>query len=162
MKYLRRILALILGASVVFALPAAKTLAYGAADHPLAQLEFSGNCDDPSFPMCASPPAGVGVGGIWLWIEVDADQTGDYAGANCDHTVGGTGTAGAQPLKGTATWVYSTGIPAGAAVPFRDPNNQYYVVTLSPYPLRFAFPVTQGHYSRHPVPGVSQELTVAP
>ena len=37
--------------------------AYGHADQPLAQIEFSGNCNNPSFPLCAPPPNGFGLGG---------------------------------------------------------------------------------------------------
>ncbi len=165
MKMLVRTLVVILAVGALLVPGAARTFAYGAADQPLAQVEFSGNCDDASFPLCAAPPAGVGVGGIWLWMEVDADHTVDFTGAECHHdpgNVSGTGTAGAVAVNGTGTWAYSTGIPAGVAAPFRDPNNQYYVITLSPYPFRFAFPVSQGHYSLHPVSAVSQELTVAP
>ncbi|HZU12094.1 MAG TPA: hypothetical protein VFB58_04575 [Chloroflexota bacterium] len=163
MNVLVRTLVVLIAVGALLAPTADRTFAYGTADNPLAQVEFSGNCDDPSFPMCATPPAGVGAGGIWLWMEVDADHTVDFTGSKCDHVLGDVmGTAGAVPLKGTGTWTYSTGIPAGVTAPFRDPGNQYYVITLSPYPLRFAFPVSQGHYSRHPVPAVSQELTVAP
>jgi hypothetical protein len=154
MRHLRRITALVVAVTVLFALPAAKTFAYGASDHTLAQVEFSGNCDNPSFWFCAPPPAGVGVGGIWLWIDIGAANTADFSGALCDHV-------GAQPLLGTGTWTYSTGVPVGVKAPFHDPSNQYYVVTLYPY-LRFAFPVTQDHYAWNPAPGVSVQLTVAP
>ena len=41
--------------------------AYGAADQPLAQIEFSGNCNNPDVEFCHK----VGLGGIWLWIEID-------------------------------------------------------------------------------------------
>jgi hypothetical protein len=137
-------------------------LAYGAADHPLAQLEFSGNCNNPSFPLCAPPPAGVGLGGIWLWVEVDANNTGDIAGAGCGHVRGGGGGAG--PILGEITWTYGTILDALAAGAFplgQDPNNRYYIVTLGPGEA-FAWPTTVGHYSSHPAPGVALEAQTAP
>jgi len=160
----RRFLALALGLAVLFALPVSQTLAYGKADQPLAQIEFSGNCTNPDFPFCAPPPDGVGTGGIWFWIEIDANGTGDIAGAGCGHTVGGVGGpggAGAESIRGDISWTYSTGVPAGAEAFGVDPTNRYYVVTLDPEDV-FAFPVTQGHYSFHPAPGVAIEMTIAP
>jgi hypothetical protein len=59
--------------------------AYGRAEQPLAQIEFSGNCNNPDFFLCAPPPAGFGLGGVWFWIEIDAGGTGDIAGAGCGH-----------------------------------------------------------------------------
>jgi hypothetical protein len=160
LMHVRTSLALIVAFGVLLAFPATKSFAYGAADQPAAQLEFSGNCDSTSFPLCSL----VGIGGIWVWIEADANGTADYSGAACGHTVGGIGGpggAGAGSIRGTGTWVYSTGVPAGAAPVGQDPNNQYYVVTLATG-QEFAFPETLGHYSFHPVPGVSLEATVAP
>ena len=165
--YLRRSLAILIAFITLLALPAAEALAYGKADQPLAQLEFSANCDNPNFPPCAPPPAGGGTGGIWLWVEVDAvNNSVDFAGAGCFHTVGGIGGpggAGAGPIRGTGTWTYGTleTLPANAFPVAIDPNDQYYVVTLDPQDI-FAFPVTQGHYSAHPAPGVSVQTTVAP
>lgn len=140
--------------------------AYGNADQPLAQIEFSGNCNNPDFPFCAQPPDGVGTGGIWFWIEIDANGTGDIAGAECFHTVGGVGGpwgAGAQSVRGDISWEYSDGanLPADILLFGQDPGDQYYVVTLDSGDV-FAFPVTQGHYSVAPVPGVSIQTTIAP
>jgi len=140
--------------------------AYGAADHPLAQLELSANCDNPNFVLCAPPPAGVGTGGIWLWIEIDANGTADFAGAGCGHTVGGIGGpggAGAESIKGATTWTFATGAQAQQAGAFLfgiDPSDKYYLVKFGPG--FFAFPTTQGHYSFRPVPGVTIQLQVAP
>ena len=49
--------------------------AYGHADHPLAQIELSLNCNNPDFPGCQPPPVGFGLGGVWLWIEIDDGDT---------------------------------------------------------------------------------------
>jgi hypothetical protein len=142
--------------------------AYGKADQPLAQIEFSGNCDNPSFPFCAAPPNGVGTGGIWLWTEIDADGTGDIKGSVCNHTIGGAGGpggAGAIPIKGEVQWTYSNlknGLDAGAQFQgFVDPGDRYYLVTI-PGGEKFLWPTTVNHYSQHPTSGVSIQLQVAP
>jgi hypothetical protein len=134
--------------------------AYGHADQPLAQIEFSANCDKPGFALCAPPPDGFGLGGIWLWIEVDADGTGDVRGAGCGHTQGGGGGGGAGPIHGDVTWWASTG-PQGPAFAV-DPNNKYYNVDIGDEGPPFSFPRTQGHYSFHPAPGVTVQTTIAP
>lgn len=134
--------------------------AYGSADHPVAQLEFSGNCNNPTFALCAPPPNGFGLGGIWLWIEIDANHTGDVAGAVCGHVLGGP-RGGAGSVRGDVTWWWSQ-LPQGGPTTFGplDPAG-YYNVAL-PIGDVLAFPVTQGHYSAHPAPGVTLETTVAP
>jgi len=139
--------------------------AYGRADSPLAQIEFSGNCDNPSFGFCAPPPAGVGIGGIWFWVEIDADGTGDLSGAVCGHTFG-KGPSGAQSIKGAAHWSYSTRADAMNQGAFGlpgivDPHDHYYLVTI-PSGEKFLFPTTVGHYSFTPVHGVTLQLQVAP
>jgi hypothetical protein len=144
--------------------------AYGKASQPLAQVAFSGNCDNPSFPFCAPPPGGVGTGGIWFWIEVDAGGGGDIRGAECGHTVGGAGGpggAGAVKVSGDITWTYSNrvnGVNAGAeSFPgLVDPGDRYYLITLPGGENKFLFPTTTGHYAFQPAPGVSLQLTIAP
>ena len=135
--------------------------AYGHADQPLAQIEFSANCNNPAFILCGPPPDGFGLGGIWLWIEIDADGTGDVAGAGCGHDRAGSG--GAFPIKGEITWTEGTDI-GNSLVP--DPNGMYYYVALpappGAPPMVLTFPQTQGHYSVRPVPGVSIQAQVAP
>jgi len=139
-------------------LTAGGVAAYGRADQPLAQIEFSGNCNNPSFPLCAAPPNGVGLGGIWLWIEIDSGGTGDVAGAACGHDRAGSGGAGS--IRGEITWWPSTG-PQGEAF-VTDPHNQYYNVSLGDGGPPLSFPQTVGHYSFAPVPGVSLQIQVAP
>jgi len=129
--------------------------AYGRADQPLAQIELSANCNNPGYPLCQA----VGLGGIWFWIEIDSGGSGDIAGAGCGHIRGVGGGAG--PIVGDITWTKSVGVPAGAFAFGVDPSNTYYVVPLGPQEV-FAFPVTAGHYSFHPVPGVAIETQVAP
>lgn len=139
-------------------------MAYGSADQPLAQLEFSGNCNNPSFPLCfPQDQGGVGLGGIWLWVEVDANASGDIAGAGCGHVLGGP-RGGAGSIRGDITWVYGNeadAIAAGAFPLGADPTHTYYIVTIGPGEA-FAWPVTVGHYSSHPVAGVALEVQTAP
>lgn len=133
--------------------------AYGHADGPLAQIEFSANCNNPDFFLCKQ----VGLGGIWLWIEIDGGEgaisgDADVAGAGCGHVpgVGGFG----ESIRGEFEWTWSK-FPQGFPGAFLalDPNG-YYNVAFGPE--SFSFPVTVGHYSLHPAPAVAIELQVAP
>jgi hypothetical protein len=139
--------------------------AYGHADGPIAQIEFSGNCNNPDFFLCSSPPAGFGLGGIWLWIEIDGGAgatTGeaDIAGSGCGHVRGVGGRA--FSIRGEFDWWWSA-TPEGADVSFGTYSGAdgYYNVALGPGDV-FSFPVTIGHYSFHPAPAVATELQVAP
>jgi hypothetical protein len=133
----------------------------------VAQVEVSANCDNPSFPLCAPFPAGVGTGGIWYWVELDADGSGDLAGADCHHTVGGIGGpggAGAGSIKGSASWAYTTletAPPGSIFFGTADPNDQYYAVTITDGST-WLIPVTQGHYATRLARGVQLQITVAP
>jgi hypothetical protein len=51
------------------------------------QVEISANISGPT------------GGGIWLWLELDKDGGGVYAGSDCGH-----GGGGASSDKGTLTW----------------------------------------------------------
>jgi hypothetical protein len=154
---LRALLAAGVLATIALGVTTGGAAAYGKADQPLAQIEFSGNCNNPSYFLCFPAPQGFGLGGIWLWIEVDAGGTGDVAGAGCGHDRAGAGGAG--PIKGEITWWPSVG-PQGVAF-FVDPNNLYYNVVI-PDGTPFAFPQTLGHYSFAPAPGVTLQLQIAP
>jgi hypothetical protein len=139
------------------AVSAAPVAAYGAAEHPLAQIEFSANCNNPSYFLCSPPPAGFGLGGVWVWIEIDAGGTGDIAGAGCGHDRAGSGGAG--PIRGEITWT-SSSTPVGPAFAV-DPNGRYYNVSIEGGGV-ISFPQTVGHYSFHPVAGVAIEIQIAP
>jgi hypothetical protein len=56
------------------------------------QVEISGNL------------TGSSGYGVWLWIALNADGSGDYAGSDCGHSPGG---GGAAPVLGDATWTMS-------------------------------------------------------
>jgi hypothetical protein len=154
LKLLRVLLLAAALAIPTVALSSGSVFAYGRADQPLAQLEISGNCDNPSFFLCSNV---VGVGGVWLWIEINADGTADVAGSKCGHNVGGPG-GGATAIRGDFDWI-STFIPPSPQLLVTDPTNTYYVFPALHLP---PIPVTQGHYSSQPVPGVSLQVQVAP
>jgi len=153
--------------AAIAGLGSGKALAYGKADQPLAQVEVSANCDNPSFSLCAPFPEGVGTGGIWYWVELDANGTGDLSGAACGHTVGGAGGpggAGAGSIKGTASWAYTSleAAPPGAIFfGTADPNDHYYAVTITDGST-WLIPTTTGHYGVKLANGVQIQITVAP
>jgi hypothetical protein len=158
-----RVLGAVTIAVALLGMGSSSVLAYGQADHPLAQLTVSANCDNRSFPLCAAPPTGVGLGGIWLWIEIDQGGMSDVAGAGCNH-LRGVDPVGASSIRGEAPWWSFHGTVAALQAAFpgtfvvgADPNGNYYVV-----PFGFAFPTTLGHYSTRLAPGVFIQATVAP
>jgi hypothetical protein len=156
---LRRVRVLLLAGSLAIATIGFTTggvAAYGKADQPLAQLEFSGNCNDASFALCQK----VGLGGIWLWIEIDGNGTADVAGAGCNHLPGFGGGAGPIRINGIP-WTWSSTPQGDPAIfnPNVDPNG-YYNLAFGPEVL--SFEVSLGHYSAHPVPAVSVNWQTAP
>ncbi|HEY3336588.1 MAG TPA: hypothetical protein VGK16_15250 [Candidatus Limnocylindrales bacterium] len=133
--------------------------AYGKAAQPLAQIEFSANCNNPGFGLCQE----VGLGGIWFWVEIDGrNQRGDIAGAGCGHVRGDGGGGGS--IRGEISWWWSAspqGLPAVVFAP--DPDGYYNFALPGPGgPEYFSFPVTVGHHSAHPAAGVAIEVQVAP
>jgi hypothetical protein len=157
-KPLRLILAAGLLALGALGATSGSVAAYGKADQALAQLELSANCNDPTFGLCQQ----VGLGGIWLWIEIDANGTGDVAGAGCGHDRAGTGSA--FPFRGEINWTSGSAadvLGAGGFLFGVDPGNTYYIINFGPGEV-FAFPQTVGHYSYHPVAAVTIQLQVAP
>jgi hypothetical protein len=148
--------------------------AYGAVDHPVAQVEISANCDNPNFPLCAPEPDGVGTGGVWVWSELDADGSMDATVTFCGHVVGagGPGSAGAGggPVRTGQWWTTTTlaDTPPGA-FPFFDTSKNYsgyYVLDFFPGSGADDFiavvPAPQGHYSWRPAPAVTIQTQVAP
>lgn len=163
-----------------------KALAYGHADQPVAQVEISGNCDNPDFWFCRDV---VGVGGVWAWAELDQVPSSTMLGWNemdatiafCNHTQGGggPGSAGAfghpDPF---GVWQEFASLPeaelatGGAAAPILAPLGSADAYTGAVYVLDFfpgqsddfdvVVPAAQGHYSARPVPGVSLQIQVAP
>jgi hypothetical protein len=107
-------------------------------------------------------------GGIWLWIGLNADGTGDYAGSDCGH--GGAGTASD---KGDVTWHFSgTNVVIEGVALNALPNSVFPVFVPPPYTTTITVPAAYGHYAGNdhafltlpsflPVGGFSQ-LQVAP
>jgi hypothetical protein len=159
---------------------AGKAFAYGTADQPIAQVEISGNCDNPSFPLCAPPPDGVGLGGVWVWSELDTSGgvvtsgTMDATVTFCGHVIGGGGPgsagAGGGPVRG-GTWstISSLADAPPGAFPFYDPSKytgSLRVLDFFPGTGSDDFiavvPAQVGHYSLQPVHGVTIQTQVAP
>jgi hypothetical protein len=161
MRIVRLVLLASLLAAASLGVNAGSVAAYGVADTPLAQIEYSQNCDNPS--LCQGGP--FGAGGVWLWIEIDGGPTSgtaDVAGAGCFHIPGVGG--GADPIRGEAPWTWSptpVGFDATMGT-WSDPDGDGWYVLAFPGFGFVSFPVTQGHYAAHPFPAVNFELQVAP
>jgi hypothetical protein len=145
-------------AATSFGFTAGGVAAYGHADHPLAQIEYSLNCNN--LQLC-----GGGGGGVWVWIEIDGGPlsgTADVAGAGCFHLPGLFG--GAESIRGELDWYWSptpVGLDATMGT-WKDPYDDGWYVVTDPNMGPASFPVTVGHYSAHPFPAVNFELQVAP
>ena len=153
---------------------APRAFAYGAADQPVAQVEISGNCDNPGFWLCAPEPDGVGTGGVWAWAELDSNGSMDATVAFCGHVVGGGGPGnaggGGHPDRfGTWTTISSLSDAPAGAFPFFDASktySSYYVLDFFPGSGSDDFiaivPAPVGHYAWQPTHGVSIQTQVAP
>jgi hypothetical protein len=153
-------------------------MAYGSADQPIAQVEISANCNNPSFALCQE----VGLGGVWAWAELDTaggdgtSGTMDYTLTFCGHSGpgGGPHSAGAFGHPGEGDWwtVNSLGDAlAAGAFPFFDTSktySAYYVLDFFPgSPPQDDFiavvPAPYGHYNGGALPpGVAIQTEVAP
>jgi hypothetical protein len=58
--------------------------------------------------ISANNVGGVPGDGVWLWIELNSNRTGDYTGTDCIHT-GPAGLNGAAHEQGDVTWTDSGG-----------------------------------------------------
>src|SRR6266542_1257902 len=83
-------LVLVVAAAVLVSAIAATSASAEYGGRAIYQIELSVNTP------------GRDGGGVWLWIALEPDFTGDYAGSACGH--GGAGTASD---KGDVTWHYS-------------------------------------------------------
>jgi hypothetical protein len=146
---------------VAGALGTGTAFAYGSADQPIAQVEISGNCNNPSFELCQE----VGLGGVWAWAELDtagSDGTHgdmDFTVAFCGHSGpgGGPHSAGGFGHPGEGEWWTANNLGdalAAGAFPFFDMSktyDSYYVLDFFPGtgPDDFiaVVPTPYGHYS---------------
>jgi hypothetical protein len=165
----------LLGIALLPAIPET-ALAYGRADQPVAQVEISANCDNPSFGLCQE----VGLGGVWVWSELDSDTgSGTVADPSpmdstvtfCSHQTPGVpnGAFGHPDRDGVWYRISSLAeMPPGAS-PFFDTSvsySSYYVMDFFPGTGQDDFiavvPAPVGHYSLKPAHAVSIETQVAP
>lgn len=77
--------------------------------------------------------SGQSGGGVWLWISLNSDGTGDYSGADCGH-----GGAGAASDKGDVTWTTSGGSVVISGVVLNG---------LGGFPTTITVPTAYGHYT---------------
>ena len=116
----RAAMAVTLAGSAV-ALPAVPALASGYGPGAVYEIELSAN---------AAGPEG---GGLWLWIALYPDGTGDYSGADCGH-----GRAGAAHESGDVTWTDSGGTLIITGVTLNG---------LGGFPTTVTVPDRYGHYT---------------
>jgi hypothetical protein len=127
------------------------------------QIAFSGNCDDPANPICAPEPNGFGVGGIWVWAELDQGGTGDATVAFCAHGLPTAPRGGAfgTPTELTWTLITFTGNPITIGSVNRDPNNTYLMISSTTFGPLITVPATPGHYSFSAGPAVQAQTQVS-
>lgn len=188
-KQLGRFGAVAMGAVTAFGLTPATAFADygGGASNDVWQVEVSGNCNSPTSDWCIDPTTGQrSLGGFWGWVEFDAPTgqpadarsgTGDGQFAGCGHSGAGGGGAGAGHVGIDISAWHSA--PAGPDDPNYDPTKPTYVFYVDHNTLTItghggqqtvdddpdfmgdAFPMTPGHYSMHPAPGVNFDVQVA-
>ena len=111
-------------ACLVAAAAAGATSATALADYGSGaqyQIELSANI------------SGKSGGGVWLWISLNRDGTGDYSGADCGH-----GGAGAASDKGGVTWTMSGGSVVISGIALNG---------LGGFPTTVTVPAAYGHYT---------------
>lgn len=133
--------------------------AYGASDYNGAQyqVEFSLNCTSTA-TLCYQEH---GLGGIWGWMALMPDHSGNAQVTLCGHSSGGSG---AGHMSFDPTWTIITLPPfVEAGLPAIDPNHQYIVLIAGTDGLEIPpFPATPGHYALNPALGAEGSVTVAP
>lgn len=112
------------------------------------QIELSYNCSKTA----CGPIVGSGAG-LWLWIELSANNTGDYQGSDCLHG------SGAIADSGSVTWAY--GLNGSIVI-------SGLILAGGHLPGTIVVPSTYGHYvlQGYPLPGFSfpgtTQLQIAP
>jgi len=86
--------------------------------------------------ISANNVGGVPGDGVWLWIELNSNGTGDYTGGDCIHT-GPTGLNGAAHERGDVTWTDSGGKLTISGVG----------LVGGQYPVTVVVPDRYGHYT---------------
>lgn len=107
-------------------------LTVGAATPALADY---GNSAQFQVEISANNVGGVPGDGVWLWIELSSNGSGDYTGADCIHT-GSAGLNGAGHQRGDVTWTDSGGKLTISGVALVDAQ----------FPVTVVVPDRYGHY----------------
>lgn len=153
-KLLASLVVAVAAAAAVFAF-ASPARASSDYSHAQFQVTFSLNCNNPSAP-CQQV---FGLGGIWGWIALMPNGTGNAQVTDCGHTVGGGGQGGAQHMSFDPTWLPFSSPVAPSPITPTDPNGNYLLINnnigLPP------FPATPGHYSVTFM-GARGQITIAP
>jgi len=98
-----------------------------------------GNTAQYQIELSANNVGGVPGDGLWLWIELNSDGSGDYTGSVCIHT-GSAGRNSAFPEAGDVRWTDD-----GTNLTITD-----LVVKLrtgAQVPVTITVPDTNGHYN---------------
>jgi hypothetical protein len=143
-------------ALVVALAPAGTAQAYGRAVY---QIEFSFNCNNPSF--CGS----TNLGGFWAWAALYSDGTFDGELTGCGHTISGA-PAGAQHMSADGHWAIQNGMLVITQETDTFTGQLHGVVEENPNVPMAIGPAKPGHYSTQDIlgfpaaPGVSVQLQV--
>jgi hypothetical protein len=135
----RKLLVLIaLVASVAAATAASASAQYGVG--AVYQIELSMNIP------------GKQGGGVWIWLELDRNGTGDYAGSDCGH-----GGQGAASDKGGLTWTQVGDQLVISGVTYKGLPTSPMTGDFTPFAPTITVPATYGHYT-----GVDDTYTTLP
>ena len=146
-RVLRRLAALLaIGALLAASLAAPAAIA--AKSTVVARVTFSFACNATGDPFC-SPD----YFGFRYTAELRSDGTGTTQGSFNLHQRGGP-AGGGDSINDEIEWTATTG--ALNLVVAVDPSDLYFNLGFG----TLSFPQTAGHYSYHPVPGITSEVTV--
>jgi hypothetical protein len=91
-------------------------------------------------------------GGVWLWLALNRDGTGDYAGADCGH-----GGQGAASDKGDVTWTQVGDQIVISGVTYNGIPTDPMTGDFTPFAPTISVPAGYGHYT-----GVDDTYTTLP
>lgn len=117
---------------MIFAAFAAATVTAVIATAPASADYGPGAVYQVEITVNEGGPAG---GGVWLWLALYPDGTGDYAGSDCGHG------HGAAADRGDVTWSSANGTLTISGVVLNGFG------PLSPVPVTITVPSAYGHYS---------------
>jgi hypothetical protein len=130
MEQTMKILGTAIGRKAVLALSASAALVVGGLG-VAAPASAYGNTAVYQIELSANISGHQG-GGVWLWIELDSNGTGDYKGSDCGHA-----GQGAAPDSGDVTWTHTGGTITITGVTLNG---------LEGFPTTITVPDRYGHY----------------